>query len=334
MPGVAVSILGRADAGLGALAVSGDLLAMCGGRRVSIRSGVSGGRLVPGASWEEPGDVGELALAPSGRFLLLRSAAGDAIEVRRTDGGASVMRLEAVPGRPFAAGAIAATPDGELLVASVEHKRLEVRRLDTAEVLHDELVELPRGFFYRHLVPMLDGDSVVAIGYYAGEGKDTLVVISLRRLLTEAGYLPRAVRPVPLIDDAYRLAAGPCGPSAAVIYRDPEDGEDPEEDDEELDELVDPNRLDVHGVHGLYVRRLSDLAVAETIASDVDLPTGTTLAGTGKHVVAATEGGALVVPRSGGAATLVPAARVAVDARAGRCVLAAADGELRLLVLP
>src|SRR5262245_56123717 len=127
MRGVDASILGRGEADLAALAVAGDVLATAAGRRVEIRKGVDAGSLVPSASWEEPAGVGELALAPSGRFVLIRTPAGDTIEVRATDGGASLVRLEAEAGRPFAVGAIAATPDGELLVASVELKRLEVR---------------------------------------------------------------------------------------------------------------------------------------------------------------------------------------------------------------
>jgi len=61
-----------------------------------------------------------------------------------------------------------------------------------------------------------------------------------------------------------------------VGYRDPEDGEGPEQD-----VLEDPNRLDVHGLHGLYVRNLGDLSVIETLPVDASIPTGTAIFGTG-----------------------------------------------------
>ena len=118
---------------------------------------------------------------------------------------------------------------------------------------------------------------MIAIGSYAAEMKESLVGISLRRLLAEEGYLSRTLHRPPLTDYAYELAAGPCGPSAAVFYRDPEDNEDPDQGEEDND---DPNRLDVRGIHGLYVRRLSDLAVVETTRIDAAVPTGAALMGT------------------------------------------------------
>lgn len=143
-----ISILGQADGPVTALAVAGDILATCAGRCVAINTGLNSGRLVPNGSWVQPEDVGTLAIAPSGRFLLLRSAAGDAIEVRPTDGGPPLVRLDGdLPGRPTTAAAIAATPQGELLLSSTERNRLQVRRMATGELLHDELVRTPRGFF-------------------------------------------------------------------------------------------------------------------------------------------------------------------------------------------
>jgi hypothetical protein len=329
MPGVDISTLGRTDADLVALAMAGDVLATSDGRRVEVSSGVRSGALTPVATWVEPVPVGELALAPSGRHLLLRSAAGDAVEVRSTGGGPPLVRLEGeIPGRPLAIAAIAATPDGELLVASVERMRLQVRRLDTGAVLHDELVDRPRAFLHRVLAPMTDGDTMIAIGSYWAEMKESLVPLSLGRLLTEEGYLSRTLHRPPFKDYAHELTAGPCGASSAVFYRDPEDDEDPDEDDEE-----DPNRLDVRGIHGLYVRRLSGGVVVETIPIDAAVTTGAAMAGTEHHVVVALPQGALVVPRSGAPATLVPARLVAIDPRASRCVLASGDGHLRLLTL-
>jgi hypothetical protein len=250
----------------------------------------------------------------------------DAIEVRRTEDGASVVRLEAEAGRPWAVGAIVAAQDEEVLIASIQPKGLQVHRLGSGEVPHNGRYPQSGGFTYEFLVPMSDGDTVAAIGYRPGEGKESLVFLSVRRLLTEPEYLQRAVDRSASVDDAYLLAAGPCGPAAAVVYRDPEDGEDPEED-----ELDDPNRLDVYGVRGLYVRRLSDMAVIQDVHIGAVVPTGTALAGTQDHFVAALENGVLVVPRSGAPATLVPATTAAMDARSGRLVLATAEGELRLL---
>lgn len=323
MPGVRITSLGQLDGPPTALAVAGDVLATCVGRRVTISTGLDSGRLVPNASWTEPADVGTLTLAPSGRFVLLRSAAGDAIEVRATEDGRSVRRLVGdLPGRSTTAATIA----GDLLVSSTERNRLEVRRLTTGDLLHDELVRQPRVFYYRYLVPLSDQDTVVAIGYYVDETKDSLVALSLRRLLTEDGYLSRTLHRPALHDYAYQLAAGPCGPAAMVCHRDPEDDEDDADED-------DINRLDVTGIRGLYVRRLSDRAVIDTVPLDATVPSGTVLAGTEHHVLVALAAGVLVVPRSGAAPTLMPGERMAVDATTGRCVSVSADGQLRLLVV-
>src|SRR5581483_875533 len=234
-------------------------------------------------------------------------------------------------GRPWAVGAIATSSYGEVLISSVEPKRLQLHGLDSGgELLHDELVDHPRGFYYRFLVPMTDADTVAGIGYFPEEGRDSLVLISLHRLLAEPGYLADAVHRLPLLDDAYKLAAGPCGPAAAVFYRDPEDDEDAEDEGEEIE---DHDRYDVYGIHGLYIRRLDDPSVVEAIPIDVTVPAGASLAGSERHIVAAVEDGALVALRSGEAATLVPAHRVALDPCGNRCVLAGADGEIRLLSL-
>jgi hypothetical protein len=326
MSGVESSIVGRTDPSA-TLAVAGDLLASCVHGRVTIFSGLTVGNLVPYASWES-GATRQLGLAPSGHFLLERSTGGDAIEVRRTDSGASVVRVQAESGRPWVVGAIVSTQNEELLVASVEPRLLQVHRLDSGEILRHDLVRQPSGFTYAHLVPMTDGDTVAAVGHYPGEGKESLVFLSLRRLLTEPGYLAQATHRSRAVDDAYQLAAGPCGSAAAVVYRDPEDGEDPEDDEPD-----DPNRIDVYGMRGLYVRRLSDLAVVQEVPVDIPVPTGTTLAGTPEHLVAALDSGALVVPRSGAPAIVENATTVAMDPRSGWVVLATASGDLRLLAI-
>lgn len=325
MPGVEITSLGRVDGTLAALAVSGDVLATCVERRVEISTGVRAGRLVPAHSWTVPADIGAVALAPSGRYLVMWSAARDAIAVQPTDGGPPVMQFTGdLPGRPTTAAAIAETPNGELLVTSTERHRLQVRRLDTGELLHDELVREPRPFFYRFLVPLSDGDTVIAIGYYIDETKDSLVALSIGSLLTENDYLPHTLHRPELHDYAYRLTAGPCGPAEAVFFRDPEH-------DEDENDPVDRNRLDVTGIHGLYVRRLSDRAVVETVPIDVSVPSGSALAATEHNFVLAVDDGALVVPRSRSASTLVPANQVTVDPLTGRTVLASLNGELRLL---
>jgi hypothetical protein len=239
------------------------------------------------------------------------------------------MRLEGeIAGVPLAVAAIVSTPDRELMIISLERMRLQVRDMQTGELLHDEIVDRPRGFLYRFFVPMEDGDTVVAIGSYAGEMKDSLVALSLRRLLVEEGYLPRAVSRPAMTDYAYRLAAGPCGPSAAIFYRDPEDDEQMDDEDS-----ADSNRLDIHGVCGLYVRRLADRAVLETVPIDAAVPSGAALAGTDHHVVVAIREGALIVPRSRAPATLLPGRPLAVDTRTPQCVLASDDGALRLLTV-
>jgi len=323
-PDVRLRVIRRYGPPPAALAIAGDLIA----------TGDAAGRVElfvpdvpePLARWPGIGAGQQVSLAPSGAAVLLRSAAGDLLELRRANDGHLVARLAArYPGVPLATGTIVGTPYGEVLVASTERMRLRIVDVPTGAVRLDVRVERPRGFEYQSVVPTGDPDTVIAIGRYASEMKDSLIALSLRGLLTDAEYLPRTVARPAVTDYAYRLAAGPGAGGEAVFYRDPEDDEDDEND---------PNRLDVHGIHGYYVRRLADRAL---VAGPVDgpAPAGDLLAATAHHILAPVSAGVQVIPRSGGTPTVVPATVIGMDPRAPRCVLdSPGTGDLRLLTVP
>ncbi|MEN3357825.1 MAG: hypothetical protein V7637_1807 [Mycobacteriales bacterium] len=309
-----------------ALALSGSLLAIADDDgTVSLRPvDVAGPDLL---RWRPDFAAGRVDLSGSGTALLVRSRAGDLIEVRDVRSGSSFQLVSAVPGIPLAVGGFAWHGQREILLASTGAGRLQVIDPASGQVLSDRPVRAPRGLVYRGFSAMADRDSVIAVGYYADEAKDSLVRLSVSRLLAEDGYLEAALHRPEFGDYAYRLAAGPAGPDQAVIYRDAEDDEDPD------DEEDDPNRPDVHGLNGVYFRRLDDAVAGQRIPFTTEIRTGDPIFATPSFVAIATAAGLRSVDRSTGTAMLLPAGATAVHPSTTRAVVWA-GGRLSLITVP
>ena len=114
-------------------------------------------------------------------------------------------------------------------------------------------------------MPVAGVETVIGLGHDLSEGRDSLLTFAMSSLRSDPGIVERVVAGHLGIDDyyAYALAAGPCARDAVVIYRDPEDEEQPCEPDE--DEDAPPDRRDVYGFHGFYLRRLADAALLDRV---------------------------------------------------------------------
>ena len=99
----------------------------------------------------------------------------------------------------------------------------------------------------------VDG-AVVAVGFFAGETKESLAVIDLATAASDpAGVFVQFRAKRGLTDHAYRLSAGPAGAEAFVASREPED------DEAEL--ATEDDDAALHGFAGLYVRELSGTVI-------------------------------------------------------------------------
>jgi hypothetical protein len=269
--------------------------------------------------------VGRLELSRTGRFLLAESKAGDALEVWDVERDGRAARFDS--GRPVVRGAFAY--DRDLLVVAPAEYELEGYELETGERQFAASTRKPRAFSFERIVPAADGDTLLALGHYFGEGRDSLLVLSLDAIARDPAEAARVtVTRKPFDDYAYRLAAGPCGPEHVVVFRDPGDDEDPDEDDD------DPQDRDVFGHRGLYVRRLRDGSLVERIPHDGPLVTGDPLLGTERLVAVASRERLDLVPRGdAGSAEQVAAAVIAFDPAENLVAYVDPDGRLTLIAL-
>ncbi|HET7187078.1 MAG TPA: hypothetical protein VFI52_02940 [Gemmatimonadaceae bacterium] len=275
--------------------------------------------------WPLPWTPDALALSPSGTFALVVSTGADRGRVIDLRTGATLLDIASAGRRSGSiAAAFAATPAGELLVISRERFVLEALTLPIGKALFRVACHAPQPFVFDSLHPMLDDDTIIAIGHGESESKDSMATISLRALAADTDWftheLVRRRRPW---DYAYRVASGPLGHDGLIAFRDPEDDELP-------DEHVPPSGRDVEGFRGFYSRRLADGALVERIDVDAPIGSGAPLFATQDTIVAGATGRVLLVARGGDRQTTTLDAPVyAFDERGGR-ILTVSDGELTL----
>jgi hypothetical protein len=311
------------DRPLTALGLRGDRVALGSGSRATVAS-IGAATAV----WSRELDwvVRRLELSRSGRFLLAESKAGDALEVWDVERDRRAARFDSA--RPVVRGALAY--DRDLLVVAPAEYELEGHDLEAGERLFAGSTRKPRAFSFERIVPAADGDTLLALGHYFGEGRDSLLVFSLDAIARDSEEAARVTATRKPFDDyAYRLAAGPCGPEHVVVFRDPGDDEEPDEDDD------DPPDRDVFGYRGLYVRSLRDGSLVERVPYDGPLVTGDPLLGTDRLVAVGSRERLDLVPRGGAAETAeqVAAAAVAFDPAENLVAYVDSDGGLRLLAL-
>jgi hypothetical protein len=272
--------------------------------------------------------VGPLALSASGRFLMAHSETSDHAAVHDLDAGVVILELV---GRPGVTGSVVAaltqTEDRELVLVSTAAGELRGHELPGGRPV---LAADARPYAFEHLVAVGGGGVVIALGHYPTEGRDSLLTLPVAVLLADARTAQRVVAERLGIDDyAYVLAAGPCGPDAVVIYRDPEDEEQP--DDEGPDE-VPASRPDVYGFRGFYVRRLADGALLGRVPAAVAITTGAELFATSSAVVVGHADRVEVFDRRQPAAppVVLPGSAHGLDPEGGRIATAKSDGTFEL----
>ena len=245
--------------------------------------------------WRPPFPVGRIVLSASGRFIVAQSLDGQAAELRETGGptSSSIFRTTKAEA-PMAAVDFAEARGAEVVLASSEPMRLQVLNPATAETLIDQVVARPRGFCYRFFSSVTDGDSIMAVGYFMHEEKDSVVMLSTSAISSSTDYLGHALHRPVVHDYARRLSAGPAGAFEAVFYRDAEG-----EDDEDFDD--DPHPLDVYGFGGVYIRQLSDATILQRIPYDSDIRrTGDPIFATADYVVLGDRREITLIARDGG----------------------------------
>jgi hypothetical protein len=268
-----------------------------------------------------------LALAPSGRYAMLTSPSRDRVDVLDLETGQPVFS-GGTAGR--AHSCVAAFGPADVLLVSRTPHVIEVLDLPAGRALGRAVFTATLAFIFDSLHPMLDGDTVVAIGHGQSESKDSLLTLSTRGLLEapqdEVAELRRRRRPS---DYAYRLAAGAFGAAGMVAYRDPEDDEEPEEGE-------DPE-TDIENLQGFHLRRLPGGELVERLAYGERVESGTALFATDTVVVVARPGRLAFVPRGSSAQstpTVLAAAVYALDAASAQVAVVEPDGRVGLFEVP
>ena len=245
--------------------------------RIDVVSLETGERIWSRTTRSEPAHV---RLSRTGRHLLVFAADRLSCELWSVDQGVRIAGFER-EGRtpqPLTVSFMVDRAGRELFLLSRKDMVLESFAAHDATRIFSVDCRNPLAYHFTALVPMADGDTVIAIGCQASEGKDSFYRFSLGLCVSDPDLSGRmeATNREPA-DYAYRVAAGPCGSDALVAFRDPEDDETLEDDERPRDAL--------HSFKGLYVRRLGDLEVVERIPYDAPLATGAILMGTEDAIV-------------------------------------------------
>jgi len=230
-----------------------------------------------------PWNVEALSLSPSGRHLLLRHQQGTRLTVWDLEGGLPALDLGSEQARPQSVvGSFVRSAGNELLLASSRPGELEGYELIGRQPVLYSDCRAPLAFrFHVPGVLLGDGDSLCIIGYLYSDGMDTLVMVSLRDLMTSGRVLLEELKaPRRIHDRAYRLAAGPCGQDAVILFRDPEEDEMPEPGEQ----LADAS--EVYNFRGFYVRRLADGTLRGRVEVAANVGTGARLMAVAECIVA------------------------------------------------
>jgi hypothetical protein len=175
-----------------------------------------------------------------------------------------------------------------------------------------------------------DPNTLFVMGHLEGEGRDTLLRLSLRDLQANPAAFLTAIRHRKhFYDYAYCVLVGPCPPDSVGLFRDPEEAEDPESYDD--DELM----ADVAGFRGIYIRRLHDNRLVERIPYAGRVPSGTPLYATATQVLVVSPDHVDVVPRahSGGMPHTLTGQAFALDPPHGRLARLMPDGQVAIFDL-
>jgi hypothetical protein len=268
-----------------------------------------------------------VAVSPSREYIL----AVDTRHVRVWKRGDARPSLELEASADARMGASFGRSNGvDVLVHEPEPAQLELRELPPGTVAFSGRTET---FRIESAVAVFGGTHVALTGYFRGEGKDSLAVVPLTELAQPAEILFRRFREKrPIADYAYRLAVGPCGNDALVIFRDPEDDEVPDEDDN--NEVDTTAKADVRGLRGFYVRA-ADGSLRTKLDWDGGMKSHARLAATRSWIAAERDAQIALLPVTDAPWPAPVAARWLAESPDGsRVLVETEDGALAVLSLP
>jgi hypothetical protein len=264
-----------------------------------------------------------LSQSPSRRYAMVTSASDDHFRVLDLVTGRQILDIGEIGYRGSTTGTFARVADSDVLVVSQTLHIIEVLDLPAGRSLGRADFSATLAFIFRSLHPLLDGDSVAAIGHGESESKDSLLTLSVKGLIEaptdEVAELLARQRPA---DYAYSVAAGPCGADSIVVYRDPEDDEEPEEGEEP--------ESDIENLHGFYVRRLHDSRLVQRIEYADEVASRTALFSTSKTVVVGQPGRIELLDRASDSRMSVAAEVYAFDPASSQVALLEPDGQIGL----
>jgi hypothetical protein len=206
---------------------------------------ISGIELVEEKSIALPFEVERLWASSSGRFLVARRSGGRELWCRDLERDVDTLAIVAPnPDKQQLVATVVSALGRDLVVCARDGSELEGFALDDGRLLWRADCET---FRFSELVP-IDAGAVIAVGFFDGETKDSLLVLDVARAAAASEEIFAQFRTkAGTVDYAYRLRAGPAGHNAFVAFRDPEeDEEDP-----------DPGADALHGFSGVYVRHVS-----------------------------------------------------------------------------
>lgn len=267
-----------------------------------------------------------VAISPSESFVLV-------IDDER------VCVWERTPGQPIlefgvdnsttVAAAFGRLGDADILLHEPAQAKVDAYDLATRQRIFSGGTET---FLMETATPTTGGTQLAALGYFRGEGKDSLSVIPIGELASPPETLfMRFRKKRPIADHAYRLAVGPCGNEAIVIFRDPEDDEVDEEDEKPANDTA---YADIRGHLGFYIRS-SDGTIQARRAWDGPIARFARLAATTSWIAAECGERVAVVPFAQSEVVHWFDARwLAASPDGGRVLVQTSDRGLALLMLP
>jgi len=246
--------------------------------------------------------VGWLKVAPDGRSVLIANERGTRIW-RWREGFGMRHFLEASNSRDVLGGGFIVV-NGACVTLVSQGGALRGLLAQDSELFASNL-RSPHSFAPRSF-RQLPGNRVALTGSFFSDPYDVVLTVSVDELLRDPDAVQRAI-PIkaPVRDRAVRVAAGPCHPDAAVVFRDPEDSEVPD-DDEDVD--TDEYRSDVENFAGLYIRQLDTGGLLERYEYTGGALSGAPIIATSNWIAVQVGGGVDLIRRGIGALRHVPGA--------------------------
>jgi hypothetical protein len=288
--------------------LQGDEICIASGDRLALLR-LSGDVVLHERTVVLPSEVDRLRRSSSRRFVAGRRSDGARFWVWDLVANACVLQIDAAdPARQRIDGTFCRVRGQDIVLCTRQGSELEGYRLDGTPLFAYSC----ETFRFSQLIAFDEEQSLLALGFFDGESKDSLAVVDLGRASTDNDSLFAQFRTKSGVTDyAYRLEAAPCGRDAFVAFRDPEDDESDDAD----------GRRELYGYRGLYVRRLDGSAI-ERLTTDALPSDHHVIAGGRTWIAIAGPDDVRLLPRRGpGTERIVRGTCVAIDGAAERILV-------------